>query len=104
MKLARAIGAASALAAVSPEVKRLGLHGLALTGAAGGGAAIGYLAAGTKVGALTGALVNVALFGMTGAIFGGAGRLTIEERAFYALVGLGAGGGAGYLYWARRRR
>lgn len=85
-------------------MRRLSMHGFALGGVVLGGAATGYLASGSRRGAAIGAMVHVALFGTVGALFGSSGRLSAGERVFYGILGLGAGSGAGYLFWAHRRR
>lgn len=100
--LAAASRAAVQVAGWSPQTKRLALHGVGFGGVAAGGAVTGYLASGTMKGAAIGSLVHVALFGLAGAIFG-VGRLTGAERGVYGVLGLGAAGGAGYLFYTRRR-
>lgn len=96
-----AISRVMGLGTMSPEVKRIGMHALALTVVAGGGAATGYIVGGTRRGAVTGSLVHLGLFGLAGAAMGG-GRLTTSERIGYGVLGLGATVGVGYLWMQRR--
>lgn len=93
--------AAVGLGTVSPETKRMGLHALGFGVVGAGGAATGYLVAGTARGALTGSLVHLGLYGIGGAVLGD-GRLTNTERIVYGCLGLGAAVGVGYL-WMKRR-
>jgi hypothetical protein len=93
--------AAAGLGTVSPETKRIGLHALGVGVVGAGGAATGYIVAGTWRGALTGSLVHLGLYGLGGAVLGD-GRLTSTERIVYGVMGLGASVGVGYL-WMKRR-
>jgi len=89
------------LGTVSPETKRVGMHALGFSVVAGGGAATGWIIAGTWRAAMTGSLIHLGLYGLGGAVLG-AGRLSNTERIVYGLVGLGAGVGVGYL-WMKRQ-
>ena len=104
MNLSRIGAVTKGLGALTPSTRRLGVHGIAFGGVLLGGAATGYLAAGSKRGAAIGALVHLGLFGLVGAFFGGNRGLTNTERLTYGVLGLGSAVGAGYLfYWARKR-
>jgi hypothetical protein len=85
----------------SPQTQRVIRQGLGLGAVMAGGALTGYLAAGTRRGAVVGSLAHLGLFGLGNAL-GGGGRLTTAERWFFAIAGLGGGAAAGYLFWVRR--
>lgn len=103
MNISRIGSVTKGLGALAPSTKRLGVHGIAFGGVLLGGAATGYLAAGSKRGAAIGALVHLALFGVVGGVFGANRGLTNTERLTYGVLGLGSAVSAGYLfYWTRR--
>lgn len=95
-----ALGARS-LGALSGQ--RWGLHALALGLVGAGGAATGWLAAGSWRGAATGAAVHLGLYGLAGAFFG-AGRLQTAERVAFGILGLGMAASVAYLHFGRSRR
>ena len=67
-----------------------------------GGALTGYLASGTKRGAITGALVHVTLFSF-GSALAARGRLDTPYLVGFAGVGLAAAAGVAYFFTRRRR-
>ena len=75
-------------------------HALAFAAAAAGGALVGWLAAGDGRGAAIGAGVNVAIFGLSEAVFNPAG-LEPASRGGYGALGLAAAVSTGYLVWTR---
>jgi len=68
-----------------------------------GGALTGYLASGTKRGALTGALVHVSLFSF-GSALAARGRLDTPYLLGFAGIGAAAAAGVAYLFMRRTRR
>lgn len=100
--LARAGGRALSGLGASVDARRLGLHALAIGLVSAGGAATGWLAAGTAKGAIIGAGAHLGLYGLAGAMFG-AGRLGTAERVVYGLLGLGSVGLVAYLHFGGRR-
>jgi len=77
-------------------------HATITLGSAAIGAGIGGLASGSWRGAGIGALANLSVLGLSGALLG-AGRLSTLWRILYGVLALGAGAGAGYLVWRRMR-
>jgi len=79
-----------------------GTHALTVTGAAGSGALVGGVAAGSWRGAGLGAASNVAMLGFLSAILGG-GRLPTSARISYGVLGVASAAFVGWMLWRRWR-
>lgn len=98
----RPLGALGATSGTFGTLGDLGTHALATTGAAGAGALIGGVAAGSWRGAGLGAATNVAMLGLVSAVLGG-GRLSTGTRIGYGVLGVASAGLVGFLLWRRWR-
>ena len=98
----RALGALGATPSTFGTLGDLGTHALATVGAAGSGALVGGVAAGSWRGAGLGAATNVAMLGLVSAALG-SGRLSTGVRIGYGVLGVASAGLVGFLLWRRWR-